>query len=221
MERTIKVTGTGRVSIKPDKTIVGLRFTNVLPTYEDALKASAEEVNIVKDALERVGIDRKSLKTTHFDIDTHYESYRDEHNNYKSKFDGYEYNQSLTFDFDVDNKLLGKVLFILSKLPVHPEFRINYGVKDYEKAKNELLESAIKDSLKKVDIISKAAGVELDGIQSINYSWIDVEFSSRSYDINECCCTKGAPEVNGCLDIDIEPDDIDRSDNITVIFNIK
>ena len=96
MERTIKVTGTGRVSVKPNTTIINLNFDNILPTYDAALRSSAEDVAIVKDALVRAGLSRDSLKTTNFDINTHYESYRDEKGNYKSRFDGYQYRQSLS-----------------------------------------------------------------------------------------------------------------------------
>ena len=220
MEKTIRVTGTGKVSIKPNITIINLDFSNVLPTYEDALKASTVDVSAVKDAIAKAGIDRDTLKTTSFSVDAHYESYRDEKGNYKSKFNGYEYHQSLRFKFDIDNKLLGRVLYLLSTIDVEPRFRIGYGVKNAEDAKNELLGNAITDAKKKAEIISKAAGVELDEIVDINYSWIDIEFNSRSYDLQ--------PEVMMCnsvldagYDIDIEPDDIEKSDNVTLVFKIK
>ena len=45
MEKTIRVTGIGKVSIKPNITIINLDFSNVLPTYEDALKASTIDVS--------------------------------------------------------------------------------------------------------------------------------------------------------------------------------
>ena len=47
-ERTIRVTGTGRVSIKPDIAIINLHFDNILPTYELALKSSADDIAVVK-----------------------------------------------------------------------------------------------------------------------------------------------------------------------------
>lgn len=220
MEKTIRVTGTGKVSIKPNITIINLDFSNVLPTYEDALKASTLDVSAVKDAIAKAGIDRDTLKTTNFSVDAHYESYKDEKGNYKSKFDGYEYHQSLRFKFDIDNKMLGRVLYQLSTIDVEPRFRIGYGVKNAEDAKNELLGNAIADAKKKAEIISKAAGVELGEILDINYSWLDIEFNSRSYDLQpKIMMCKSAPEAG--FDIDIEPDDIEKSDNVTLVFKIK
>ena len=34
MERTIKIAGTGKITVKPDMTIMNLSFSNVYPTYE-------------------------------------------------------------------------------------------------------------------------------------------------------------------------------------------
>lgn len=222
MERTIKVTGTGRVSVKPNTTIINLNFDNVLPTYDAALRSSAEDVAIVKDALIRAGLSKDLLKTTNFDINTHYESYRDEKGNYKSRFDGYQYRQSLRFKFPIDNKTLGKVLYQLGQLDVNPEFSIYYSIEDAESIKNELLGNAIADAKKKAEVIANASGVALEEILDINYSWIDVEFRTRSYGLhNEVMMCKSTPNVNGAYDIDIEPDDIIKTDNVTITFKIK
>lgn len=222
MERTIKVTGTGRVSVRPNTTIINLNFDNVLPTYDAALRSSAEDVTIVKDALIRAGLSKDLLKTTNFDINTHYESYRDEKGIYKSRFDGYQYRQSLRFKFPIDNKTLGKVLYQLGQLDVNPEFNIYYSIEDAESIKNELLGSAIADAKKKAEVIANASGVALEEILDINYSWVDVEFRTRSYGLhNEVMMCKSAPNVNGVYDIDIEPEDINKTDNVTITFKIK
>ena len=193
-----------------------------MPTYDAALRSSAEDVAIVKDALVRAGLSRDSLKTTNFDINTHYESYRDEKGNYKSRFDGYQYRQSLRFKFPIDNKTLGKVLYQLGQLDVNPEFSIYYSIEDAESAKNELLGNAIADAKKKAEVIANASGVALEEILDINYSWIDVEFKTRSYGLHdEVMMCKSAPDVNGVYDIDIDPDDIDKTNNVTITFKIK
>ena len=221
MERVIKVTGTGNIRIKPDQTIIDLNFSNVRPTYEETLEAAANDVNIIKNALVEVGINKDVLKTTNFDVDTHYHSVKQEDGTYKSVFDGYVYHQSLVFTFDVDNKLLGKVLNKIGSLSVNPEFMIRYGVKDKEDAKNKLLASAVEDAKKKAEIISKAAGVKLGEILSINYSWLNVEFNTRPYGLYSdklmCCRAKDKNDFS----IDIEPDDIERSDNVSLVFEIK
>ena len=220
--RTIKVTGTGRVSLKPDISIVDLRIENVLPTYELALKSSADDVAVVKNAIERAGIKRDTLKTTRFDIDAHYHSVKDENGNYKSVFDGWEYEQNLTFQFDVDNKVLGAVLYQLSKLDLGVQFRFRYGIKDVEASKNMLLGKAVEDAMTKAHIIAKTANVELGEILDINYSWLSVDFYTRDYDLEEHRCLAKCSELDaGAYDIDISPEDIERSDNVTIVYSIK
>ncbi len=218
MERTIKITGTGNLSLKPDITIISMEISDWRPTYEETLKLSTECVTLVKDALERAGLKRDSLKTTYYNIGAHYEYYYDEKSNRRSKFNGYEFNQNLKFEFSVDNKLLGRILYQLSQLEIEPEFSVNYGVKDTESAKNKLLTNAIKDAKDKALVIADAAGVELGEIIDINYSWINVDFISRKYSLAKANYID--ERLSNGFDIDIDPEEIERSDNVTLIFKI-
>ena len=117
MERTIRVTGTGNISVKPDITIISMGMSMVKPTYEEAVKASADASLFIREIVEYLGFDRDSLRTTDFSIDTHYVLHYDANNNRHSKFDGYKFNQTLNLTFDSDNKTLGRVLYELSKIP--------------------------------------------------------------------------------------------------------
>ena len=222
-ERTIRLTGVGNVSIKPEITIVTLNFNKLFQTYDKALEASAADTLTVKSALECAGIKRNTLKTTYFDIDTKYRSEKDEKGNYKSIFEGYKYSQTLRFEFNIDNKLLGRVLYELSKIDIGMTFNLRYGVKDVENAKNLLLESAVKDAMKKANIMAKASGCELGEVLSITYNWDEIDFEDRHYSTGlECRDVKA--KLSCCApsyDIDIEPDDISRSDEVKIIVSLK
>ena len=80
------------------------------------------------------------------------------------------------FEFDPDKKRLGKILYALVQCELKPEFRISYTVKDPEAAKNELLGKAVKDAKEKAAVLSEAADVKLKDIQSIDYSWGEINF---------------------------------------------
>ncbi len=221
MEKTIKVTGKGNLAIKPDQILLKLQLTEVEETYEKAIQASAINVNEVKDILENIGFDRKELRTSFFNIDSEYESYRDDRGNYKSKFIGYRYKQDLNYKFDIDNKLLGKVLYALSKSNCNAKINIVYTIKDTEKAKNDLLKNAIEDSKMKALILTESAGVSLGEIINIDYSWNTIEFYSNPFGsrdlimYDKCCSSEGS------IDVDIEPEDINVNDNVTIIWSIK
>ena len=43
--------------------------------YEDTLRRSTEDTELLKDLFEKLGFQRKDLKTVYFNVDTEYESY--------------------------------------------------------------------------------------------------------------------------------------------------
>ena len=124
-------------------------------------------------------------------------------------------------EFESDNDRLGKVLYALANCDVKPEFRLSYTVKDPEAAKNELLGRAVADAGAKASVLTKAAGVALKEIQSIDYSWGQIDFEiqpmNRMLMAEDCCA---APSAGPSYDLDIEPDDIEVSDTVTVIWEI-
>ncbi len=152
-------------------------------------------------------------------MDTEYESYRDNNNDYKQRFIGYRFNHILKVEFESDNERLGKILFALAHCSVSLEFRISYTVKDPEATKSLLLGKAVTDAKEKAVVLTQAAGVALKDVQSIDYSWgeINFEYSPMRGDMLMECCE--APMAKS-YDLDIEPDDIDVSDTVTVIWEI-
>lgn len=221
MEKTIRVTGRGRLAIKPDQVLLKLSLTNVSSTYEQAIYSSSEDANELKDILESMGFDKDELKTSYYNIDSEYESYKDSNGNYKSKFKGYRYKQDLNYKFDIDNKLLGKVLFALSKTKCKVKINIVYTIKDTEKAKNDLLKVAIKDSKNKAIILADEAGVTLGEILNIDYSWNTLEFESNPYGNRDLVCYDMCCSSESSVDIDVNPEDINVNDDVTIIWEIK
>ena len=220
MERRIRVTGKGKIAVKPDLIRLLLTLEGIYPNYEETLEQSAKLVEKLRECFVNLGFDKTDLKTLRFNVDTKHESYRDKHGDWKKKFVGYEFTHSMKIEFDADNVILGRVLYALAHCDVKPEFRIQYTIKDVEKAKNQLLGEAVADSKEKAKVLAEAAGVELKEIITIDYSWGEISFESSPlcggavYE-EECC------EAPASYDIDIEPDDIDVSDTVTVVWSIS
>ena len=82
--------------------------------------------------------------------------------------------------------------------------------------KNELLENAVRDARIKAEALTRAAGVTLKDIWSIDYSWGEVDFEVRPMEELRMAKFDGG----GSFDMDIEPDDIDMSDTVTVTWEI-
>lgn len=76
MERTIRVTGKGKLSVKPDMIRLRISIEGIYEEYDETLRKSSDCVEILKDLIEKMGYERKELKTLYFNIDTEYESYQ-------------------------------------------------------------------------------------------------------------------------------------------------
>ena len=139
MEKLLKVTGKGNIKVVPDLTVVSVTLSKTENTYKNALESSNKESKILKELLNEVGINEKDVKTKMFSVEPHYAYYKDKYNESKSKVDGYTFQNRVDFRFDIDNKLLGKVLYQVSKCSTSSNVDISYSFKDVEGAKNLLL----------------------------------------------------------------------------------
>ena len=219
MPRTIRVTGKGTIHVKPDMTRLTIDLKGLEKEYDAVMRRSAEETRSLRDVLADLGFKAEDMKTLSFDVNTKYENYRDERDDWKSRFVGYEYEHRMKLEFPSDNALLGRVLYALAHAPVNPEFAISAFVRDPEPVRNELLGKAVADAVAKSGVLAKAANVTLGSILSIDYAWTRVDFEVNVMDRCEepmaCDCAADR------YDVDIEPDDVDASDTVTVVWEIK
>lgn len=217
--KTIRVTGKGQLKVHPDMTRITMELEGIYKDYTDTLMESSCATEEIKKLLVPFGFQRTDLKTLSFDINTEYESYK-ENDTYKRRFAGYKYSHTLKVEFESDNLRLGRILYALAHCSLHPEFSLSYTVKDPEAVKNELLGKAVKDAMAKAGVLSSAAGVKLGDIQSVDYSWGEIDFEVRPMNRNLEMYDCKALEPTAAYDMDIEPDDIEVQDTVTVVWVI-
>lgn len=216
--KTIRVTGIGSVSVKPDTTSLRITFGGIYKDYEETVRQSAEKTKILREAIEKSGLPGEALKTKDFSIESEYESYRDYNNDYKKRFLGYNFYHRTQIQFPKDNKMLGRILYELSICSVKVEFSIDYTVKDKDEVKKEVIKRAVENSREKAEIMAIAAGVSLGEVQSIDYSWGEIDIRTSPVDKLE---VRKSYALEPSYDIDIEPDDIDLTDTVTMVWEIK
>lgn len=220
-ERIIKVTGKGNLKVRPDVTRITITLDGQNKEYGKILEQSSKDTEELKDILEKQGFERSDVKTLLFNVDTRYESYQTKDRSWKERFVGFEYTHKVKIEFDSDNTRLGRILYALATAKeIHPDFRLSYTVKDKEGAKNELLGKAVSDAKAKAAVLTKAAGVNLKDILTIDYSWGEIQFEySPMHDgvFRNALMSSDGEE----LGIDIEPDDIEVSDTVTVVWEIE
>lgn len=219
MGRNIRVTGKGKLSVKPDTIRLAIKAVGIYPDYEKTIKESADQTKALRESLEKSGLSGKKLKTKEFSIQSEYESYRDEHDDYKKRFIGYKFEHHTEIQFPNDNDQLGRTLYELSHCSIEVEFKIFYTVSNPEKVKNDLLKKAVEDSKGKAEILAESAGVSLGEIEHIDYSWGELQILSQP--IDNFAVEPMVLGARASYDIDIEADDIDVDDIVTIVWEIR
>lgn len=223
MEKTIRVTGKGKISVKPDRIRLLITQKGLCEAYDEALRESVTRKAEMNERLAAVGFEKKDLKTLYFNVDTEYERYQAKDRSWKERLKGYRYNQRMKLEFDADNALLGKVLYAMAHCPGEPQFSIEYTVSDPEAARDALLAKAVADSRRKAEVLTAAAGTQLGELQLIDYSWGEVDIYSRPMDtrmLMDCAEMPIASNAAG-YELDIEADDIDVMDTVTVVWTLR
>lgn len=218
MERNIRLSGKGKLSVRPDTICLAIEAEGVYPDYEKTIKESADQTKVLRESLEKSGLSGKELKTKHFSIQSEYESYRDKNDNYKRRFVGYKFEHHTEIKFPNDNEQLGRTLYELSHCPVEVEFSICYTVSNPEDVRNELLRKAVKDSKVKAEILAESAGVNLGEIKRIDYSWGELQIVSHP--IDKFMAKPMLLEPRASYDIDIEANNIDVDDTVTIEWEL-
>lgn len=214
MERIIKVTGKAKIAVAPDTLQLLIDLEGTKPTYNESRELSIECNAQMIRAIVALELDSKALKTRSYSINAAYQSYEDKDKSWKRRFVGYKFSHQTKLEFPIDNALLGQVIEALNSCTIKPDISINYTIADPEPAKNSLLAKAVADSQAKAQELTRAAGVELGNVLTIDYSWGEINIV-RNYDMDtkfDSCCDQ-------C--IDFTPEDIDLSDTVTVVWSIK
>ena len=219
MNRTITIKGIGKLSLKPDQTVVSLMLKTVRVDYDKAMDEAAKHLEQLRSAIAEIGFTKDDLKTTSFDVGTEYENERDKNGNYKQIFVGYRVTHGLKLEFDFDSQRLSKVLGAIAVCIAEPELNVQFTVKDKEAVDAALLESACANAKAKAEILTKASGVTLGELVSIDYNWGELHlFSQTQYDMEDACMRMASAAPTS---IEIEPDDIDVSDSVTFVWEIR
>ena len=219
MPRTITVKGMGNVKTAPDYVVVSMNLETQAMEYEETMERAAQQIDYLNTSLEAVGFEKKSVKTTNFNVRTDYESVKDKNGNYKSVFNGYVCSHRLKVEFDFDTKRLAQTLSAISQSLAKPELSIAFTVKDPSAVNKELLKSATINAREKAKVLCEASDVELGDLLTLDYNWGELNIISRTdYMLEERVM---AMPMRAMADMDIQPDDIDVSDTATFVWEIK
>ncbi len=207
-KRTITVRGSARVSAAPDWVVISFTVNSEHYDYGQCMEQMAVQTENLQKDLAAVGLERDSLKTVHFDIDTHFEKVNDRY-----VFRGYKAVHRLKVEFAFKKDFLNKVLRALSRTQSQASFSVSFEIKDPEPLRHKAIAEAVKNAKIKAQVLAEAAGVMVGELVHIDYSWSEIRFqSSLKYEM----VTESMPSPG----YDFTPQDVNVSESVTVIWAI-
>lgn len=174
MERELKITGVGSVSIEPEITIIKLSVKGKSYVYEEAVSRLNEQVLLIHQVLEKNGLDKNKLRTNDYFVNEKFSEYK---RNEDSVFLGFEACHDLSIEFPIDNQLISNTLSGLMKNISGLSFSIDFAVADKESYKKQLIQKATFNAIQSAENIAKAANITLKEIISIEFDDTERYFS--------------------------------------------
>ena len=219
MNRTITIKGIGKMSLKPDYTVVSLSLKTVDMVYDQAMDKAAEYLENLRNALVGIGFSEGDLKTTDFQVGTEYRNEQDKNRNYRQIFAGYYVRHQLKVEFGFDTRRLSKTLGAIAACVAEPGVNIQFTMKAPEAVNAALLESACINAKAKAEVLAKASGVTLGELISINYNWGELHL----YSPTRCKKNEGVltTDCAAAFNMDIEPENIDVSESAVFVWEIQ
>lgn len=173
-ETKITVSGSGTTLVNADYAMVTL---GVVHMEKDVLKAQEKvnsAINAIRAALIESGIQKEDINTDQVRINARYD-----YSGSIEKIVGYSASSYLVIRTD-DMENVGSVIDTAFSAGANTLDGIEFFAEDTEDAREESLTFAVTDARKKAEIIAKAAGLEITGIDTISESYSYTAESSRN-----------------------------------------
>lgn len=165
---TISVSGIGIVSAAPDMATINLSVLREAKTARDALTANSAAMNDVLNAMKSFGIEDKDLQTSNFSIQPRYVYPKRTNGEQKPpSIVAYQVSNSLTVRIR-DLEKVGDILDKSVSLGVNQGGNIYFSNADPEPLQMQARANAMKNAIKKAQVLTDAAGIELGKIKQIS-----------------------------------------------------
>ena len=208
-KRTIRVQGRAVVSGERDLVILRFSLNSKAMSYGASLENMYKRVEMLRQELESVGVDRTELKTSNLSVSPDFERVKD-----KYVFSGYVASQNMKLELPMDRQHLNQVLDRVTDSKSGAQLSISFGLKDESALRQRALEEAVANARKNAETLAKAAGVKLGNLLQVDYGWSEVYFRSEESS-GLVIANREARDAP-----DIEPEGARLEDSVTTIWEM-
>ena len=160
---TISVSGEGVVEVPPDIATISV---GVVSRNKDAAQVQSENARTATNIINSVvalGIERKNIRTGNYNFR---QVYHNDDNNRRIS-DGYEVTNTVTITVN-DLSKVGKIIDAALSNGANQVDSLNFGIRDREKFQNDALRLAVRDALKKAEIVAAELGKSIVSVRSVS-----------------------------------------------------
>ena len=217
MNRTVTVTGTGEIRVKPDIIRISFALSAKNTHYTDMMQQADMQMTALRQAMQHCDIEPEQLKTADYSVRTEYEHMPDENGNYRQVFSGYVCRHELLLELPLNMTKLAEILRAAENSLTEPEFHIAFSVRDCHAAEAQALKAAAEQARRNAEALAAAAGVRLGRLISVsNRSGTPNLVSPTNYTMMRAKMPAGACDAASA----ITPEDICTEETAELVWEI-
>lgn len=167
---TLTVTGVGEVEVDPDVARVQFGVESKAETAQEAQAVNNIIMAQIIEALHRLGIEDKDIRTQYFSL---YPQYNYDRESGEQFLIGYRAVNEVEVQVK-DIHRLGEVIDAAINAGANRIQNVTYGVQNDTEYANAALEAAIQNAVEKANVMAAAAGVKIGGILRMSDTGVQV-----------------------------------------------
>lgn len=225
-EHTISISGSATKTVEPNLIKLGIKVQTLDKVLKKSYMDNSIYSNRVTDIFKNMGIPKKNITTTNYEITPEYENiYIPANNSYVNVFKGYKVKNEMEVTLskkDIAQNLMDKVVLSGPVEVTHVTFDFSDGF--IKSVKDSLLEEAALDAYERAKSIAEVLRVSIDDVKSINIDeWIFPIFNQLAFNYSQQYLPAGV--TAGTITTTLPPPKFysgtnDISMNIRVVFII-
>jgi uncharacterized protein YggE len=162
-EQTVSVTGTGRVTLTPDRASFNAGVQTVAPTLGAATQENGARMTAILGALKAAGATERDLRTTGLSI---YPQQAQQGEGKPLRIVGYQVSNSVTVTKD-DPAVVARLVEVAVNAGANAVSGVSFTVSDPARGRDTGLQAAFADAKAKADVLARAAGRSIGRALSI------------------------------------------------------
>ncbi len=208
---TFRVEGIAMMSEKPELLNIQIPIEAKNASYEACSSALTAKYNELSNALNKAGIDSKSIKASGLSISEHY-TYTDR----ERKKDGYSGRINVTLKMPHTDKALEAFMKTMAQEQFNFGYQLGFALSEAQKASlnDKAIQLAVNDAKTKAKALASELEVRLLGIKEVIYT--------ESHHIEDRLMRNEYSKMSADMEsVELNPNDVEIRKAVTVIWHVS